>query len=186
MFIPTRRLLLRPSWPEDLEEFVALINDERVANTLVSIPLPECADAAREYIATARDPLLPHFFIYLRDSQGLKLVGSTGFERVSGSDDVELGYWIAGGHQGCGYASEAVVAVLAHAWMLGHRRVLSIPFADNEVALRLLEHAGFVDTGERKARVNYRTMREQEALVFEATHPGTTAQAQVSGARETA
>ena len=168
MFIPTRRLLLRPSWPEDLAEFVALINDERVANTLVSVPLPDSVDAARAYIAAERDPLLPHFFIYLRRQDGLQLIGSAGFERVADSGEVELGYWIAGEHQGCGYASEAVEAVLAHAWMLGHRRILSLPFANNEVALRLLEHAGFVNTGERHSRVNYRTMREQDALVFEA------------------
>ena len=169
MFIRTENLLLRPIWPDDLDEFVALLNDERVAKNIGIKQLPDTVEVAREIISRPRERLLPHAFIYLRSEKGLKLIGGIGLGR--NENDTELGYWIAPQYWGLGYASEAVDAMLEHCWMLGHDRIVAIHFSDNEATSRVLEKAGFAATEE--ARMRYSPLRggEAPASVFVACNP---------------
>lgn len=167
MFIRTERLFLRPGWPEDMDELLEVLGEEAVVRSIGVSSFPRSAAALRDYLSRPRDPLLPHFFINLRDDTGAKLIGGIGLGRVG--DDVELGYWIANRHRGHGYAAEAVRAVLAEARMLGHREIVALHFADNEASARVLQSSGFKPTGETSARFSVGRGAEAQARLYVAT-----------------
>lgn len=169
MFIRTERLFLRPTWPDDLDEFVALLNEQEVARNIGTKALPDSAERAMEVIAAPRDPRLPHFFINLVTEDGTKLIGGIGLGRDG--DDVELGYWIGRAYWGHGYASEAVKAVLNNAWMLGHSRIVARHVADNEATAHVLTKAGFRSTGETSKRFSEVRGGDVEVMKFVAERP---------------
>lgn len=169
MFIRTDRLLLRPSWPDDLDELVELLNEEPVARSIGTGGVPANADALLEMINRPRDVHLPHLFIHLRTHDGLKLIGGIGLGRAG--EDVELGYWLARAYWGNGYASEAVGALLEHAWMLGHPRVIARHFADSVGTDRVLAKAGFQETGEVTMRYSAARGHEARAITYVAARP---------------
>lgn len=160
MFIRTERLFLRPGWPEDLGDLLEALGDDAVQRGVAASELPDTPDAIREYLGRPRDPRLPHFFMYLRDAHGAKLVGGIGFGDYRG--EVEVGYWIAAGYRGQGYALEALRAVVDQARTLGHRKLVAKHFADNEASIRVLEAAGFQDGGSERLR--YGAGRGSEAM----------------------
>lgn len=160
MFIRTERLFLRPGWPEDVDDLLEALGDEAIQRTVAVSALPRTHEAVREYLQRPRDPRLPHFFMYLRGAQGAKLVGGIGMGHSG--DEVEVGYWIAAGYRGRGYALEALRAVVEQARTLGHRRLIAKHFIDNDASVRVLEAAGFRDTGGEHLR--YSVGRGAEAL----------------------
>lgn len=164
MFIRTERLFLRPTWPDDLDEFVSLLSDQAVARNIGTKALPDTAERAQEIISAPRDPLLPHFFINLRSDDSLTLIGSIGLGRAG--EDVELGYWIGRSYWGHGFASEAVAAVLNNAWMLGHPRIIARHFCENEATAHVLTKAGFRATGEVGTRYSEARGCEAEVMTF--------------------
>jgi [ribosomal protein S5]-alanine N-acetyltransferase len=182
MFIRTERLLLRPTWPDDLDEFVALLNDQEVARNIGTKALPDTAERAREIIGAPRDPLLPHLFINLRADDGLKLIGGIGLGRDR--DEIELGYWIARAYWGQGYASEAVAAVVKNAWMLGHPRIIARHVADSEATAHVLLKAGFRATGEIGKRHSEARGGDVEVMTFVAERPAMPGLDELSAAAE--
>lgn len=150
MFIRTERLFLRPGWPEDLDDLLEALGDDAVRRTVEVSALPRTPEGLRDYLGRPRDPLTPHFFMYLRDDQGAKLVGGIGFGRHG--DDVEVGYWIARRHRGRGFALEALRAVLEQARTLGHSRLIARHFIDGGATMRVLEAAGFRHAGQEGPR----------------------------------
>ncbi|MCB2061415.1 MAG: GNAT family N-acetyltransferase [Novosphingobium sp.] len=163
MFIRSERLFLRPGWPEDWEELLALINDETVVRNLAKAPWPYTADDAREFARRAQERLAPHFLVTLPTAEGTKLIGSAGLGPQG--DNIELGYWIARSHWGQGYATEAARSVLSLAAALGHRRVVAHHFTDNPASGRVLLKAGFRPTGGESMR--YSAGRGREALALD-------------------
>ncbi|MDP3675892.1 MAG: GNAT family N-acetyltransferase [Novosphingobium sp.] len=163
MFIRSERLFLRPAWPEDWEELLALIADEDIVRNLARVPWPYGADQARDFAARAQDPRLPHFFVSTA-SNG-KLVGSVGL----GCDEderTELGYWIARPHWGNGHAPEAARAVLRLARTLGHRRIVAGHFVDNPASGRVLAKIGFRPTGKVVSRYSLGRGRHVESVEY--------------------
>ena len=106
MFIRTARLFLRPCWPEDRHEMLALIGEGAPAPNAPALPWPLTAGDTQRFIDRPGDRLLPHFFITLPGSPGTGLIGGIGLGRDGG--EVGLGYWIAAAHRGHGYAAEAI------------------------------------------------------------------------------
>ncbi|WP_052223631.1 GNAT family N-acetyltransferase [Novosphingobium malaysiense] len=150
MFFRTERLFLRPGWPEDLDDLFEAFNDESIQRTVEVTAFPRTREAVREYLERPRDPRYPHFFMYLRGAQGAKLVGGIGLGPYG--NDAEVGYWIASAYRGKGYALEALRAVVRQAWTLGHRRLVARHFIDSDASVRVLEAAGFQDTGDEQPR----------------------------------
>ena len=142
MFHRSERLFLRPAFPEDGEAILAGIGDEGVVRNLASAPWPYGLDDARAFAARPQDQRLPHFLVTL---PGEGVIGSAGLGQHDGQ--VELGYWIARGHWGQGYATEAGRAVLRIARTIGHRRLVAGHFVDNPASGRVLRKLGFQPTG---------------------------------------
>ena len=144
MFLRTERLFLRPAWPEDAPELTRAIGQEAVVRMLARVPWPYHEEHARTWIEATRDPYLPNLLITLPAGGG-RIVGCVGLHDDAGQ--IEVGYWIAPGHWGCGYATEALTGLLALARLAGHRRIFSRHAADNPASGRVLGKAGFRPTG---------------------------------------
>jgi RimJ/RimL family protein N-acetyltransferase len=145
MFIRSERLFLRPGWPEEWADLLALIDDESVVRNLARAPWPYTAEDAKAFAARQHERMLPNFFVTLPGAEGARLIGSVGLGRDGGQ--VELGYWIGRPYWGQGYATEAARAVLSLARTLGHKRVLASHFVDNPASGRVLRKLGFCPTG---------------------------------------
>jgi RimJ/RimL family protein N-acetyltransferase len=146
MFIRTERLFLRPGWPEEWSELLALVDDEEVARNLARAPWPYTAADAVAFAGGEHERLLPYFFITQPSAEGARLIGSVGLSRDGG--DVELGYWIGRPFWGQGFATEAARAVLRLAKSLGHQQLVASHFVDNPGSARVLHKLGFCPTGE--------------------------------------
>lgn len=149
MFIRTERLFLRPGWAEDAPDLARAIGDEAIVRNLARVPWPYRQEHARTWLSLPKDPKLPSLLVTLPDEGG-RIVGNCGLHEESGGP--AIGYWIARAHQGRGYATEAVRALLGLARVVGHRRVRADHFADNPASGRVLRKCGFVPTGRTNPR----------------------------------
>lgn len=146
MFARTARLLLRPGFPEDAPALAAAIADEAIVRNLSSTPWPYRMRDAEAFLAGPRDPILPSLLIFERTAAELLLVGACGLgRRPSGA--VELGYWIARGHWGRGFATEAGRALIDIARTLAVPALEGSHFLDNPASARVLEKLGFEPRG---------------------------------------
>ena len=151
MFIRSERLFLRPGWPEDWAELYERIADEGIVRNLAKAPWPYEPGHAREFAARPQEPRTPHFLVTLPGAHGAELVGCVGLAPDE-TGATELGYWIARGHWGRGYATEAVRGVLGLASALGHRRIVAGHFVDNPASGRVLVKTGFRPAGSVRQR----------------------------------
>ena len=146
MFARTKRLLLRPGFPEDAQALAAAIADHGILRNLASAPSPFGLRDAEAFLAQPRDPVLPSFVIAERTETAPRLVGACGLgRRPSGA--VELGYWIARSHWGRGIATEACSALIEIARALRLPALEGSYFTDNPASGRVLEKLGFQATG---------------------------------------
>lgn len=146
MFARTPRLLLRPGFPEDAPALAQAIADEAIVKNLATAPWPYTIGDAEAFLASPRDPVLPSLLIFERGAGAPQLVGSCGLgRRPSGS--VEMGYWIARRCWGRGFATEACLALIDIARVLGLASLEASHFLDNPGSARLLEKLGFVPLG---------------------------------------
>lgn len=147
MFARTERLLLRPGWPEDAGALACALGDQAVAFRLARLPWPYALANAEAWLGRERSAYEADFVILLRTPVQPTLIGGVGLADREGA--VELGYWIAREHWGCGYATEEARAVVEIA-----RETLRIPrltsghFADNPASGAVLRKLGFTVTGE--------------------------------------
>ena len=111
MFIRSERLFLRPVWPEDQGEVLALLAHAG-----------ERGDRAAAQMRRAPDPRYPCFLVTLPGPHGAMIVGTLCLGREGG--EVRLSCVIAPAHRGAGFEIEAVRASLPLACLLGHRQVV--------------------------------------------------------------
>ncbi|MBX7526319.1 GNAT family N-acetyltransferase [Qipengyuania vesicularis] len=145
MFHVTKRLLLRPAWPEDAEALFGGIADQGVVRNLARAPWPYLPEHAREFVKREQDPMYPVFLITMPGTQGSQIIGCIGID--PGEDGTEIGYWIARPFWGQGIATEAARGVLEVARLLGHTRLAAGHFADNPASGKVLRKLGFKPTG---------------------------------------
>lgn len=143
-------LRLRPFTLDDAPLAARYAGDYDVARMTTSVPHPYPVETAEGWIMThphGRRRGVDYPFAVTRRIDNA-LVGAAGVFKRRGSDDFELGYWIAKPHWGLGYATEAALALAR--WSrdeLGCDRLTAGYFTDNPASSRVLEKAGFVPTG---------------------------------------
>ena len=146
MFARTRRLLLRPGFPEDAEALFAAIADQRILRNLAAAPSPYTLGDAKSFLEKPRDPMLPSLLVIERTEEAPRLVGGCGLIRRS-PDAVELGYWISSNNWGRGLATEACTALIDIARTLRIGALEAGHFVDNPASGRVLEKLGFEPVG---------------------------------------
>lgn len=143
MFARTKRLTLRPGWPEEAETLAETIAHEAVAMKLARLPWPYTVGDAEAFLAVPRGPTDARFFIMAHEARQPQMIGGIGLN-LTGRGTAELGYWLTPRAWGRGYATEAgraVVDMARHALPL--RRIEASHHLDNPASRRVLEKLGF-------------------------------------------
>ncbi|MEQ1688884.1 MAG: GNAT family N-acetyltransferase [Sphingopyxis sp.] len=151
MFARTDRLYLRPGFPEDAPALAAAIGDEAVARNLAALPWPYGVAQAAAFIGLPDESRLPRLLILLRGMAQPRIIGGIGIHRRE-EGLLELGYWIARTHWGCGFATEAGRAVMDIARASRLPRLASGHFIDNAASGAVLRKLGFRATGRCEQR----------------------------------
>jgi RimJ/RimL family protein N-acetyltransferase len=151
MFARTRRLTLRPGWPEDAAAVMRAIGHEEVVRMLTKAPWPYRLADAESFLSRQRGAEEASFLILSHEGDYPRPIGGIGL--APDEDGHELGYWLAPEAWGRGYATEAGRAVLTIArHALGLKRLHSGHFVDNPASGRVLQKLGFRSTGKVKGR----------------------------------
>ena len=150
MLLESARLILRRFRPADAAALSAYQSDPSVARYQTWTPPVPPATAARLVAEfAARDPRQPGWFQYAIEHRAERcLIGDIGVCLHDNRMQAEIGFTLAAGWQGRGYAIEAVRTVLADQFGRGLHRVSAECDARNERSARLLEQ-GFRREGYR-------------------------------------
>lgn len=166
MFARTKRLTLRPGWPEDAAALTAAIRHEDVVMRLSHVPWPYTPADAADWLARPRQGADTLFLIFDHPAQAEpRLVGAAGLHPEDG--EIELGYWYTPTAWGKGYATEAgraVVDIARHALGLGW--LGSRYHVDNPASGHVLRKLGFVPTGEARHVHSRAQGREVETMMM--------------------
>jgi len=139
--LETTRLRLRALCRADAKAIASLANDRRIAENTARIPHPYGLADAEEFIAFAGTSEAETVFaIALKRG---RLIGTCGLSRQRGGK-VEIGYWLGVPFWGEGYATEAVRALIDHAFEdLAFERIEAGARVSNPASRRVLEKCGF-------------------------------------------
>ena len=148
--LETKRLVLRAPRLEDAKAIAAIANDRRIAENTARIPHPYRQSDAEAWIAgTNLEPGEETYAITL----GGTIIGGCGFDLRDGPTP-EIGYWLGAKHWGKGYATEAVRALIDHAFTdLEVPALQSNVRVTNPASRRVLEKCGFQWTGVGLCRI---------------------------------
>jgi RimJ/RimL family protein N-acetyltransferase len=114
--LETERLMLRAPRRGDIKAIVRLANDRRVAENTARLPHPYRAEDAERFIAAGNRVDGETAFVV---TLGGEPIGVCGVELRESA--AEIGYWLGVPYWGRGYATEAVRAMIDHAFgALGH------------------------------------------------------------------
>lgn len=143
--LETDRLIMRAPRLEDAQTVATLAGDRRIAENTLRIPHPYRLGDAEDWIASTNagggDET---FMITLRDGT---VIGACGLE-WRGGDAPEIGYWLGAGWWGQGFATEAVRALIDHAFdEHGYEALKAGARTSNPASRRVLEKCGFQWTG---------------------------------------
>ena len=134
--IATARLKLRPLAPADQAVVVASLNDLEVTGWLAVVPYPYTAE---DFDLFQREIAVP--------GQTFAVEDAIGFVGIIGLEDATLGYWLAPGTHGQGFATEAARGVLGWHFAEGLGPVASGYFEGNARSANVLRKLGFIETG---------------------------------------
>lgn len=148
MFARTKRLTLRPGWPEDAAAVARAIGHEAVAMKLSRVPWPYAPEDALAWLTMPRARTDVLCLILAHETAVPRLIGMIGIHPAGNIAAHELGYWLTPDAWGRGYATEAGRAMLdiAH-HALGLDRLVAGHFLDNPASGRVLHKLGFRATG---------------------------------------
>src|ERR1044071_10357642 len=142
--LETKRLVLRAPRLEDAKAVAQLANDRRIAENTARIPHPYSLADAEKFIASVNRDDNEIAFLITREKAVLGAVGISTGER----EPPDLGYWLGVPFWGHGYATEAVRAVIDHAFADLDYEVLGAGArVTNPASRRVLEKCGFQWTG---------------------------------------
>jgi [ribosomal protein S5]-alanine N-acetyltransferase len=173
MKLITPRLILRPGTKKDINDVVEGINNLNVSKWLLVVPYPyERKDAIfwinkNIKLRKKKDKSNLNFFIELKKEK--KVIGGIGLSEINSyTGNATIGYWISEKYWQKGYGSEALNAVLNHAFeKLKLRRINADVFFGNPSSGKLLEKFGGVQEGiKRKARRSKANGKIYDEIVY--------------------
>jgi len=149
--LETGRLQLRAPRLGDAKIVAALANDRRIAENTANIPHPCRRADVEDFIASANRNHGERVFLITLHGAGL--IGACGLMQ-SDSRSPEIGYWLGAKFWGKGYATEAVRALIDHAFTgLDCEALQSAARVTNPASRRVLEKCGFQWTGAGLLRI---------------------------------
>jgi RimJ/RimL family protein N-acetyltransferase len=165
--IRTERLLLRPYRPEDEDAVFAACQAEDIRRWIFAMPSPYTREDAREFVTEAAPGARAsgQALIVAIEADGL-LVGSSGVHFGDRKLGPEIGYWVAAGARGRGYAAETAHALAEWALGLGAPRVHLVADVRNTPSLAVARRAGFTQEGVIRSCLPYRDGSRGDAALF--------------------
>ena len=147
--LKTERLTLRAPRPEDVTAIALLANDRRIAENTARLPHPYGVSDAEHFVAIVNQREGEACFVIMLDDT---LIGICGVDPRE--DGPELGYWLGASYWGRGFATEAVRALIDHAFGdLQHETLQAGARVSNPASRRVLEKCAFQWTGVRLSRI---------------------------------
>ncbi|MET3132502.1 RimJ/RimL family protein N-acetyltransferase [Oxalobacteraceae bacterium GrIS 1.11] len=143
--LETARLVLRTIDADDAAFYLALVNQPTFLRHIGDKGVRTLEQARAAIVQGPQAMQARHgFSLYLVERKDdLAALGICGLIKRDSLPDVDIGYAIAAQYQGCGYAYEAAVGVLAYAELsLGLPRLLGVAAPDNLQSNRLLLKLG--------------------------------------------
>ena len=148
--LETERLALRAPRLEDAKAVAQLANDRRIAENTARIPHPYSLVDAEKFIGSINRGDGEIAFLITREKMVLGAVGLVMPER----EPPEIGYWLGVKFWGHGYTTEAVHAVIDHAFAdLDCEALAAGARVTNPASRRVLEKCGFQWTGVGLTRI---------------------------------
>jgi RimJ/RimL family protein N-acetyltransferase len=143
--LTTGRLVLRAPRIDDVEAIAALLDDRRISENLARVPFPYRQADAEAFIAKTNQPGGEIAFLITEPDD--TIIGGCGIHKRD-EKHPEIGYWLGVPYWGQGYATEAVRALIDHAFGdLGHEALQAGARVSNPASRRVLEKCGFQWTG---------------------------------------
>lgn len=163
--VETDRLVIRTLVDGDWPDLQRLAGVPEVARMTGSIPAPWPEDQVRAWIAARRYRGRPGFAAALCLSDGT-LIGTLGIGRMTSADPMTCGYWLGQPYWGRGYATEAMVGLLADCYdRFAELDVIEAGhFTDNPASGAVLRKLGFQQVGEGMGRSRARLEPQPELL----------------------
>ncbi len=149
--IETDRLRLRPMRESDAERVQLLAGDREVAVTTGGIPHPYPEGEASRWIAThpalRAEEKAEVYAIAERD--GDLLIGAIDLRRTEFIHIYEVGFWVARERWGEGICTEALIALIDHAFGRDEylMRIFAYSFPENPASWRVQKKAGLRQEG---------------------------------------
>jgi [ribosomal protein S5]-alanine N-acetyltransferase len=141
--VTTDRLRLRAFRAEDLPAHRAAVDDD-AAVTWAHVRLP-LADSLRRWADRLDEWEREGFGMWIVEVAATgTVIGHAGIQRLEGTDDVELGYYLGREAWGRGYATEVARACLAYGFdRCGLPRIVATVRLENAASRHVLEKGGF-------------------------------------------
>ena len=159
--LETKRLLLRKWTDADCDALFEILRDTEVVRYLAD-GKPFSMEKVKEFLAWAESYERENGFCrwkIIEKSSG-EIIGSCGFARPHGTEEIELGYLFAKNRWGRGYATEIAAAASDYGFKkLGFREIIAMTDVENTASQRVLEKIGFTSRG-------IEVFNGEESLVF--------------------
>jgi len=147
--LATARLVLRAPRRSDVKAIASFANDRRIAANTARIPHPYGIEDAEQFIAAVNKREGEACFVIMLECAPVGVCSVDLRE-----DGPEVGYWLGVPYWGRGFATEAVRALIDHAFGdLEHEALISGARVNNPASRRVLEKCGFQWTGVRLSRI---------------------------------
>jgi RimJ/RimL family protein N-acetyltransferase len=147
--LATERLVLRAPRRSDVKAIASFANDRRIAANTARIPHPYGIEDAEQFIAAVNKREGEACFVIMLECAPIGVCSVDLRE-----DGPEVGYWLGVPYWGRGFATEAVRALIDHAFGdLEHETLISGARVNNPASRRVLEKCGFQWTGVRLSRI---------------------------------
>ena len=147
--LATARLVLRAPRRSDVKAIASFANDRRIAANTARIPHPYGIEDAEQFIAAVNKREGEACFVIMLECVPIGICSVDLRE-----DGPEVGYWLGVPYWGRGFATEAVRALIDHAFGdLEHETLISGARVTNPASRRVLEKCGFQWTGVRLSRI---------------------------------
>lgn len=143
--LETKRLLLRKWTAADADALFEIMRDAEVVRYIAD-GKPFTMEKVLEFLAWAesceRENGVCRWKVVEKSSG--EIIGSCGFARPHGTEEIELGYLFARRAWGKGYATEIAGATADYGFKnLGFREIIAITDVENTASQKVLEKIGF-------------------------------------------
>lgn len=143
--LETKRLIIRPYTPDDLESLFTFFNDEKVTR-FTDLPSEQSLEETKEFldlILQSYESEDPIFALAVARKADRKVIGSCGFAPIRDSGDIQIYYAFSTEYWGQGLATEASCKLLSYMFSeLGIERAFVFASPENPASSAVAKKLG--------------------------------------------